>query len=513
KRELRLSDENGHVEISFRQVETNEEGENSLSAIRQLYGDPRTLLGLKKAQALMAARRHLEPSKAEAAVKIAQEALGKGHKVIFFSSRVHDSTSIVRSEGAPSQGGGYMEYEYSTESTVTALKKQLSKIGINETDIVEIHGDISKGKQVSNMARFQNGDAKIVIATMESGGVGINLDDSTGDAPRTMIILSAPFSAVENVQAIGRVWRLNTKSYPEIHYLVTPTFVDQWNISLIKKKMESLDAVIRSEVQEAISDEKGGEMGHAEEEYDPTEDNLERELKAEQEKDLPAYYDVTGNTFPAREALKRLGGRWNPEKKAWRVPGARQKDLEQIIEKHSGLTAKGVSGESKYQVQDKADSPEFSPITIASVESSFPGATVTKQDGGSFVVETPNGQKITVHPDATITMNKESASEAYGREMGDSDEAVGSFQSVNGEGVIRLTDKADQGTLDHETWHAAKALAISEEDAAVLKKDYANEEQEAEAYRQWVAGRRMKTTKRSGQIFQKILDFFSRIRA
>ncbi len=728
KRELSLSDENGGVQIFFDDVKLSDEGKHALADVQRTLGDPETASGLEKARILMTLRRRQEPYKVEPAIKLAKEAFAKGHKVVFFVSRVNDSTL---SEGNESD---------TSISPITVLKEELSKIGLRRDEIAEIHGNISKPKQLRNMESFQNGNAKAVIATMESGGTGINLDDTVGNSPRTMIILTAPFSAVENVQAIGRVWRLNTKSYPEIHYLTADTNVDQWNMGLIQGKMKSLNAVVRGEVKNMMGVDEEKVDSELDSTYDPRKDNAKREIERKQDSEAPKFFDVTGNTFPAREALKRLGGRWNPEKKAWRVPGARQKDLEQIIEKHSGLTAKGVSGESKYQVQDKREAEtgtelyqvapagtkdaeyekairegdietaqgiineaaraagygsdvdhrmqhqapnredfnlamiretglvpedywshpewylsskeeqesfrvvlsalrqdeakkdglttitvyravpkgvkegsfrngdwvtpsrayagleganipggyriiqgevplenlwwdgnsiaeigyddgktyaykntknnrkrldlivydedgnivppskrfkprkaetfyqathrkEFSPITIASVESSFPGATVTEQDGGSFVVETPNGQRITVHPDATITMNKKSASEAYGREMNESDEAVGSFQSVNGEGVIRLTEKADQGTLDHETWHAAKAFAISEEDAAVLKKDYANEEQEAEAYRQWVAGRRMKTTKRSGRIFQKILDFFSRIRA
>ena len=29
---------------------------------------------------------------------------------------------------------------------------------------------------------------------------------------------------------------------------------------------------------------------------------------------------ITGNTYPVRDALKELGGRWDPAAKGWRVP-------------------------------------------------------------------------------------------------------------------------------------------------------------------------------------------------
>jgi hypothetical protein len=39
---------------------------------------------------------------------------------------------------------------------------------------------------------------------------------------------------------------------------------------------------------------------------------------------------VTGNTFPVKDQLKALGGRWDPTAKGWRVPIAKA-EIAQII--------------------------------------------------------------------------------------------------------------------------------------------------------------------------------------
>ena len=47
-------------------------------------------------------------------------------------------------------------------------------------------------------------------STPETGGTGVSLDDLYGDAPRSMIVITPPFSALEFVQMAGRVNRLTT---------------------------------------------------------------------------------------------------------------------------------------------------------------------------------------------------------------------------------------------------------------------------------------------------------------
>lgn len=41
---------------------------------------------------------------------------------------------------------------------------------------------------------------------------------------------------------------------------------------------------------------------------------------------------ITGNTYPVREELRALGGRWDPRAKGWRVPRSREAEARQIVE-------------------------------------------------------------------------------------------------------------------------------------------------------------------------------------
>lgn len=40
---------------------------------------------------------------------------------------------------------------------------------------------------------------------------------------------------------------------------------------------------------------------------------------------------ITGNTYPVRDQIKALGGRWNADRKAWVVPAAKAAEARQIV--------------------------------------------------------------------------------------------------------------------------------------------------------------------------------------
>lgn len=49
----------------------------------------------------------------------------------------------------------------------------------------------------------------------------------------------------------------------------------------------------------------------------------------------------TGNTYPIRDAIKSLGGKWDPERKAWIVPSLSMRERGNVYAKCDGL--RGVS--------------------------------------------------------------------------------------------------------------------------------------------------------------------------
>lgn len=226
------------VPVTSHQLTLPQECHDAMNRIAQDIKSRGLGPGQERSQMLMHQRRQQEPYKVPHAVDMALEAMRDGRQVVIFASRVNESVvgdkddeSAIRSDG-----------------TMVLLKKAMLEAGVPESHIAEIHGGIAKDKIPNEMDRFQSSQARVVIATLESGGAGINLDDTRGDAPRTLIMMTAPFSAVDNMQGIGRVWRLKTQSVPHIHFLFGDTEVDEWNSGLIGKKMKTLGASVAGHV-------------------------------------------------------------------------------------------------------------------------------------------------------------------------------------------------------------------------------------------------------------------------
>lgn len=202
------------------------------------------LKGIKKAIALMHMRRQQEPFKIAPAVLLTQRELAAGRQVMLFVSRVNES-EVGRWITDPMTGEKVRHVLMSSEGTAKALRAAFHEAGIH--DIAEIHGGADQAS-LEALDDYNSGRKRVCIATIESGGTGINADDTVGNRPRSMVVVTAPFDAVSNVQAAGRGWRLKTMSPFQIFYLFADTDVDGWNAEIIGSKMRTLGAVVQGQV-------------------------------------------------------------------------------------------------------------------------------------------------------------------------------------------------------------------------------------------------------------------------
>lgn len=190
-----------------------------------------------KAVSLMAARMHQEPFKIPHTVSAVQEELAAGRMPVVFVGRVNDI-------GDEDEDG---EMTVESEGTAKALKAALIAAGVPENQIGELHGGATKtaDQKKKSMEDFQSGKKRVMIATIQSGGTGINLDDTVGTNPRSLIMVTPPFTANDMAQALGRVNRLNTKSDVRVRGILADTEIDNWNAGLLERKFHTLGAVVR----------------------------------------------------------------------------------------------------------------------------------------------------------------------------------------------------------------------------------------------------------------------------
>jgi len=242
KREVSLEG----LEVEFRTIKLPPEALITMANIAQSVPNP--------ALRLMHQRWQQEPFKIPAVLEEVERALAEGRQVVVFAGRINYSEVKILT---PPLRGTDIRQEIvvaSSEGTLKTLREELRKRNI---PFVELHGE-AETEASAAIQEFQSGRAKVVLATVESGGVGISLDDRTGTTPRTLIMMTAPFSAVSNIQAIGRIWRRETRNNPRnpnrVIYLFSNLAVDEWNRDIIATKMQVLGAIVKGQTRRLAFD-------------------------------------------------------------------------------------------------------------------------------------------------------------------------------------------------------------------------------------------------------------------
>jgi hypothetical protein len=190
------------------------------------------------ARTILDQRRQLEPYKVPEAVSVALESMKKGNQVVVFADRINEST-VYQVDGEGKDRPKLM----SSEGTIRLIRDQLIAAGVSSDDIVELHGNADLPAPEA-MSQFQSGNKKVILTTAQSGGTGINLDDVIGNAPRTLISMTPNFSANDFMQMVGRVWRSQTASIPEIFCLFSQLEIDKWGKDLLASKLAILGATV-----------------------------------------------------------------------------------------------------------------------------------------------------------------------------------------------------------------------------------------------------------------------------
>lgn len=216
--------------------------------------DERTV---SQAEILMEQKRALEPYKIDKCVEIARRELTQGRSVVIFADLVEEG-NVEKAWGDRKAG------------TVRVLKERLAKlIGAEKIGLViGIASEWERQERLQHIQAFQRGEKRVMLCTIGSGGTGISLDDTIGNAPRTIIIMTAPMNSIKTVQVMGRVVRANTRSRSRAYFLFADIDIDEWLKNLLATKLTMLGAVVAGQVSvynpktvEAM--EAGGDAGVA----------------------------------------------------------------------------------------------------------------------------------------------------------------------------------------------------------------------------------------------------------
>lgn len=105
-----------------------------------------------------------------------------------------------------------------------------------------IQGQQSLEQRAINISRFQNDESRVIICNIQSGGVGISLHDTHGNYPRVSII-SPSWSAIDVMQALGRINRANTRTRVKQRIVYCKDTVEEGICENMKDKLINIGCI------------------------------------------------------------------------------------------------------------------------------------------------------------------------------------------------------------------------------------------------------------------------------
>lgn len=208
------------------------------------------------------------------------------------------------------------------QGTLSVFEEKLNQAGI---PFAKIYGDKPKDSEVD---KFQSGHVKVALMTPQSGGTGINLDDTKGTSPRKMIIITPNFSGDRFQQVLGRVSRRNTKSPATAELIYTDSYTDNHRKKTVDKKLAVLNAIQHGKITEEDFDIEG---------VDTTKPSQLTIIEVN-----PTTIAIVGDTYPIKDKIKEIAinnnvtATWNAKNKYWMLPKSVENQAKLLVAEANG---------------------------------------------------------------------------------------------------------------------------------------------------------------------------------
>ncbi|NBU99732.1 MAG: hypothetical protein EBS19_16240, partial [Spirochaetia bacterium] len=180
--------------------------------------------------------------------KEAKRIVDGGGKVLIFAESVNDGSNT----SAPNSP---FKDKYKYKGTLPEIGKRLKEMGIKAEGLYG--GSPTEAIREQNKRKidgFNNGDTKIMYGNADTMGTGVSFDDEKGDAPRTILMMTPPFSAMDFVQVLGRINRLKTKSPAKVKLIGMENspmaMVDEWMNQILRDKISYLGETVKGDISE-----------------------------------------------------------------------------------------------------------------------------------------------------------------------------------------------------------------------------------------------------------------------
>ena len=185
-------------------------------------GSPKNLRG----QRILELVKWEEHLKIDAVMDKLKEDLSKGMQVVVAAETVSEDLIVKGLEGGRVTG------------FISLIEGRLDAENI---DYVSIKGKTTPAQRAKSVEEFQSGNTPLIVMTTQAGGTGINLDDTVGDKPRSLIMVTKNWSGSKVMQLIGRVSRKTTQS-PSVVNVVSLEggLADAHKSAVVARKLKTL---------------------------------------------------------------------------------------------------------------------------------------------------------------------------------------------------------------------------------------------------------------------------------
>ena len=96
-----------------------------------------------------------------------------------------------------------------------------------------------------NIAAWNRGEIRMLLAHPQSGGIGLNLQCNVGETAQT-VWFDLPWSSENYIQANARIYRQGQEQQVIIHHIVVSNSIDAHAVKVLENKMNLQDALMES---------------------------------------------------------------------------------------------------------------------------------------------------------------------------------------------------------------------------------------------------------------------------
>ena len=425
--------------------------------------------------------RLLESMKAQAAVPLIKDYIAEGMKVVLFHDTKKQDELIhpfKLNRGEVLELSDELRNAYRNFCNefpeLIALDVEGQKVAI---DVIKenfggnvgfVNGSETEKKKNDAISSFNDDDSNInlIMVTVDAGKEGISLHDTTGKHPRVLINIGLPTKPTAVIQLEGRIYRIGQASNAMFRYLLTGTKMEKLafyeRIANRSKTAENL--ALGSDARALDIAIQGGYMVAA----DGASDSFD--AKNDKENSGGKQADKRSRVETARDIIKGLNFDLEFKAKAKEIY-----ERELAAEKARKKAHENEVNRAKILTED--NKLKF----IETIKDVFHSNKVTVVKDGIYMVELANGRNLwidTTTSQAAI-LGKMSHTEKMrmlsAHDIQNSDYVLqGYYQRTHADGngpivdIIRLTEAAQDGTLDHEAMHFVHNVLLTAEEKAHL---------------------------------------------